>query len=98
MENRWQLRGSLHRYKYTSHERSKADDYPERVSLTINVRDTGLVITLRPVVAKTGGIVEATVISSVDSNGDAIGSVGNVGERIAPVSSAVARSPTDSGW
>jgi len=69
----------------------------ERASSMINVGDTGLVITLKLVAAKTSSIVEATVISLVDSSGGAIGSVDNMGGRTVLVSSAVARPQTNSG-
>jgi len=71
---------------------------PERAGSTINVRDVGLVITLRLVVAKTGGIMEATVILLADLGGGAINSINNVEGRTTLASSAVIKSPIDSGW
>ena len=45
-----------------------------KTGLTTSVRDVGLVIILNPVVARTGGVKEATSISPTGSAGSAIGS------------------------
>ena len=68
---------------------------PGRTGSTTNVGDVGLVITLRPVVTKTGGVRKTTVISQTDSAGTVIGSVEG---RAALISPAAIKSPAGSGW
>ena len=71
---------------------------PKRTDSTINVRDIKLVINLRPVIAKIGGIIKVNVISLADSSRDAICSIDGMGGRITLISSAFTRSLTGSDW
>jgi len=68
---------------------------PGRAGSTTNVGDVGLVITLRPVVTKTGSVRETTVILPNDSAGNVISFVEG---RAVLISSAAITSPVDSDW